>query len=83
MHALLRPHKDPAAVNVGGEGDAFLLNFPAVGQGEHLEPTAVGEDGAVPMHETVKPPHLPDHVVPWPKVEMIGVGEFNLAADLL
>ena len=28
LHTLLRPHKNPAAVNVGGKIHPFLLNFP-------------------------------------------------------
>ena len=36
------------------------LIFRRLGQGEHLEPAAVGEDGAVPVHELVEAAQLLD-----------------------
>ena len=82
-HGLLGAHEDLAAVDVGGEGDALLLDLAQRGQGEHLEPAGVREDGAVPVHELVEPPHLPDDVVAGPQVQVVGVGELDLAAHLL
>ena len=83
LHALLRPHKDPPAVDVGGEGHPLLPDLPPAGQGEHLKAAAVGEDGAIPAHELMKSSHLPHHIVAGAQVQVIGVGELDLAADLL
>ena len=68
---------------MGGKGDSLLLNLPQPGQGEHLESPAVGEHGAVPVHEFVEPAHLADHFVPGTKMQMVGVGQLHLTADLL
>ena len=65
-------------VQMGGKGDALLLDFPQARQGEHLEAAAVGENGAVPTHKLVKAAHLPHHVVAGPQVEVIGVGKLDL-----
>ena len=82
-HGLLRPHEDTPAVDVGGEGDSLLRDLPQSGERKDLEAAGVGEDGTVPVHEFVKSPHLPHHVVAGPQVEVVGVGELDLAADLL
>ena len=81
-HGLLRPHEDLPAVDVGGEGDPLLPDLPQGRQGEHLEPAGVRQDGAVPVHELVEAPHLPDDLVPGPQVQVVGVGELDLAAHL-
>lgn len=82
-HALLRPHKDPASVDVGGESDALLGDLSQSGQGEHLEPAGVGENGAVPVHKLVEAAHLLHNAVTGTEMEMIGVGQLNLAAHIL
>ena len=81
-HGLLRPHKDLPPVDMGGEIDPLLLDPPEGGQGENLEAAGIRQDGAVPVHEGMKPPHLPDQLVAGPEVEVIGVAQLNLAADL-
>ena len=83
LHGLLRPHKDAAPVDVGGEGDPFLLDLAQARQGEHLEPARVGQDRAVPPHEPVQAAHLPHHLVAGAQVKVVGVGQLYLTADLL
>ena len=83
LHGLLRPHKDAPAIDVGGKGDSLLLDLAQAGQGEHLEPAGVGEDRAVPPHELVQAAHLAHHLVAGAQVEVVGVGQLHLAADLL
>ena len=61
----------------------LLPDLPQRGQGEHLEPAGVRQDGAVPVHELVEPPHLPDDMVARPQVQVVGVAELDLAAHLL
>ena len=82
-HGLLRAHKDAPAVDVGGEGDPLLGDFPQAGQGEDLKAPAVGEHGAVPVHKFVEPAHLADYPVPGAQVEVVGVGQLHLTANLL
>jgi len=68
---------------MGGEGHPRLGDLPQPGQGKHLKAAAVGEHRAVPLHKAVQPPHLPDHPVPGAQVQMVGVGQLHLTADLL
>ena len=53
LHALLRPHENAVAVEVGVEGDALLGDMTQLGQAEHLEPAAVSQNGAVPLGKLV------------------------------
>ena len=53
-----------APIQVGMELDALLGDLPQVRQAEDLEPTAVGQDGPVPMHEAMEPAGLFDQVGP-------------------
>ena len=68
---------------MAGEGDALLLDLPQGGQGEDLEAAGVREDGAVPADELVEAAHLPHHLIAGAQVEVIGVGELDLAAHFL
>ena len=82
-HGLLRAHKDPPTIDVGGEGDTLLRDFPQPGEGKDLKSTGISEDGAIPVHKLVQTTHLPHHVIAGAQMEVIGVGELDLAADLL
>ena len=53
------------------------------GQGKDLEAAGIGEDGPVPPHEFVEATHLAHHLVTGTQVEVIGVGQLNLAAYIL
>ena len=53
------------------------------GQGEHLEAAGVGEHGPVPAHELVQAAHGLHRLIPGAQVEVVGVGQLHLAADLL
>ena len=83
LHRLLRTHKNAPTVNVGSEGDPLLGDLPQAGQGKDLKAPTVGEHGAVPVHKFVKPAHLADNAVPGAKMEVVGVGQLHLTADLL
>ena len=83
LHRLLRTHKNPVAVDVGGEGHALLLDLPQAGQGEHLKSAAVGEHGAIPAHHLMQAAQLLHHLVAGTQVQMIGIGQLHLTADLL
>ncbi len=81
-HGLLRPHENLPPVNVGGEVDPLLLDAPQGGQGEDLEAAGIRQDGPLPVHEFVQPPHPPYQLVAGPEVEVVGVAQLNLALDL-
>ncbi len=83
LHGLLRPHEDPPPVDVGGEGNSLLRNLPQSRQGEHLETAGVGEHRPVPVHKTVKPPQLLHHPIAGAQVQVVGVGQLDLTAQLL
>ena len=80
--ALLGAHEDAPPVQVGGEGDPLLGDLAQLGQAEHLEAAAVGQDGAVPAGELVQPAQVGHQLVPRAQVEVVGVAEHDLGADL-
>ncbi len=67
-----------AAVEVRAEGDAVVVEPPPALQAEDLKAAGVGEDGAVPRHETVQAARCLDRFKARPQPEMIGVGEHDL-----
>ena len=71
------------AVQMGGKGDPLLGDLAQLGQAEHLESAAVGQDGAIPAGELVQAAHLCHQLVPRAQVEVVGVAEHDLGADLL
>ena len=82
-HALLRSHENLAAVNVRVKGYAFLLDLAQGRQRKHLKAAGVGQHRTVPAHEFVQTAHLLDDLVTRTDVQMIGVRQLNLAAQLL
>ena len=83
LHALLGAHEDAFAVHVGGELHALLGDLAEGGQGEDLESAAVGEDGLGPIHELVEAAHVVDELVAGADVEVVGVGELDLAIHVI
>ena len=73
----------PAAVQMGLELHAVFIELAQLGQREHLESAAVGQYRAIPVHEAVQPARLGDQILAGAQMQMIGVGEDNLRADLL
>ena len=74
QHTFLRSHEDVAAIGMGVEIDALLLDLSQHGQGKHLKAAAVSENGAVPIHKLVQAAQGLDHVLSGTDVKMIGVG---------
>ena len=60
---------------------ASSVDLAHVGEAEDLEAAAVGEDGAVPVHEAVQAAQLGDELVAGPQGEVVGVAEDDLRAD--
>ncbi len=59
---------------------ALVVDPGEPGEREDLEPAAVGQDGAVPVHEPVQPAKGLDHLAPGPQVEVVGVAQDDLGA---
>lgn len=81
-HALLGPHKDFVAVQVGVKGHALFGDVPQLCQAEDLKAAAVGKNGAVPPGKAVQPTQFGHQAVARAQVQMIGVAQHHLAADL-
>ena len=64
------------------EGDAFGGDFAQFAEAENLEAARVGEDGAGPGHKFVQAAELADQLMARTKIEMIGVREQNLDAEI-
>ena len=64
-----------AAVDVGAEQDAVLVDVALLSQREDLEAATVRQDRPVPVHELVKPPRLLHQLVAGSEVQVVGVGQ--------
>ena len=83
LHALLGAHKNTVTIKVRGESHALFIDLTKAGQGKHLKSTAVGKDRAIPVHELMETTHLTHHIVTGTEMEMIGVAQLDLTAQLL
>ena len=68
---------------MGFEGSAFLGDLGEILEAEDLKTAAVGEDGPVPVHEFMQAAEAADQLMAGPDVEMVGVAEDDLGAQLL
>ncbi len=50
-------------------------------QAEHLKAARIGQDRAIPSHETVQPAQVADEFVTGAQVEMVGVGQHQADAQ--
>ena len=83
-HVVFGAPEHVAAVVVGGdETHALVRELHGVGVAEDLEPTRIGEDGAVPVHEAVETAHLVDEVRAGAHGQVVGVREDDLRAQVL
>ncbi len=71
------------AVEDRAELDAVVGELERVGEAEDLEAARVGEDGAVPVHERVQTAGVAHDVGTGAQVEVVGVGEQHLRADVV
>ncbi len=68
----------PKGVPAEGLRAVAVIDAGGVAEAEDLISTAVGEDGAVPLHEPVQPPQAPYYVAAGPQRQVVGVGEDDL-----
>ena len=83
LHALLGPHEDAVAVQMGVEGHAFLSNLAQLSQAEYLESAAVRQNGAVPLGELVQSAHLGHQLITGAQMQMVSIAQHDLGADIL
>ena len=71
---------DPSRCDL--EARALLVDRPARRQAEHLIAAAVGQDRTRPARERVQPAAPRDQVVAGPQIQMVGVAQENLGAQV-
>jgi hypothetical protein len=69
---------DRGAVDVALERDALIGDAVDVGEREHLEPAAVGEDRPRPGHEAVQVAEVGDDPLAWAEHEVVRVAQDDL-----
>src|SRR5579871_2349593 len=71
------------AVQVRPKAHTLVGDFTQFGQAKDLVAARVGEHGSRPGHESMQPTELPNQLVPWAKIKVIGIGEDDFRAKLL
>lgn len=67
---------------MGTKSYAFFGDLAQFIQAENLKATGIGKDGARPGHEAVEATELADGCDSGPQIQVIGVAEQNLNAEL-
>ena len=63
------------------EVDAFLRDPAQFGQGENLEPAAVGQDWAIPSHKAMETSEVFDDIQTGSQEKMVSVAKDHLSAN--
>src|SRR6185295_20115520 len=82
FHRPFRCQLVPAAVEMRLKGYAPLADLAQLGERHYLEPAGIGEDGAIPADEAVKPAESRDPFRGWPQHKVIGIAENDIGARL-
>src|SRR5260370_41295197 len=82
LDGLLRRQQTFRGIQVRQEEHALVRDFPQPGKAEDLISARIGQDRARPGHELVQAAQIADERVSRPEIEMIGVGEKNLRAEI-
>ena len=72
-----------AAIEMRSKRHTFLVHLPPRGQAEHLIAAAVGQDRLLPADELMEAAETADALGAGPQIEMIGVGENDLRAQVV
>ena len=83
LHGDLRRDEALAAVQVGAELHALVVQLAQIRQRKHLESAAVGEDRAIPVHEGMQSARLLHQLLARAQVQVVGVGQDDLRAAVL
>jgi hypothetical protein len=81
-HHLARAEEQARAVEMRLERHAVLADFAQLREAEDLKAAAVGQDRSVPPHEAVQAAQVADQFAARPQIEVVGVAEDDLGADL-
>ena len=81
VDGVLGRKKVRAPIEMRAKADTVVRNFSERAEGENLEAAGVGEDGARPAHEFVKPAHAADRLVAGAQIEVIGIAEDDFSAE--
>jgi hypothetical protein len=79
---FLRREAMRRTVNVTLEGDAVIVDFAGLREGEDLKAARIGEHGARPLHELMQAAHITDKFVAGAQIEMIGVAQDQRSIDV-
>jgi len=82
VDGVLGSEKVAAAVQVRTEADALVGDLAQLAQTEDLKAARVGQHGARPTDEAMQPAHAADSLMARPQVEVVGVAEDDLRAQL-
>ena len=83
LHTFLRTHEDAVAVEVRGKGHALLGDLAQLCQTEYLKSAAVGQDRPVPAGKPVQAAHIRYQLVAGTQMQMVGIAQHDLRADIL
>ena len=78
FHDGFRCEKMLGTVEMGAEKHALFCDLAQIAEAEHLEAAAVGEDRTIPVHEAVETAELTNKLMPWPQIQVIGIGKNDL-----
>ena len=62
---------------------AVLVQLAQVAKAPDLKASGIGEDGALPRHESVEAAHFADSVNARPQIEVVGIPEQDLHAQIV
>ena len=85
----LRIHRGPRresvriAVQMTLKCDAFFADFSEAAQTEYLVPSRIRQNRVGPRHEPMQPAQISDRLETGPQIQVIGVGQQNLYAQIL
>ena len=83
LHGFFGAQEQRGPVEVRSEFNAMRPDLANLGEAEHLESATVGQDGLLPVHETMQPACRVDDLHARPDVQMVGVAQNDLRAHLL
>jgi len=83
IHRGFRSKRVQIAVQMRPEYHAVIGDFPHPAQAEDLEAARIREDGVGPRHEAVQPTQPADGLMPRAQIQMVGVGQQDLHAEIV
>ena len=82
FHRPLRRKQMRRAVQMRAETYALFFHLAQLAQAEDLEAAGIGQQRPVPAHELVQPAQLAHQLVPRSQIEMVGIAQNDLRAQM-